>query len=713
VYTEGTFIGFHPRREAMYKRINEFATTLPDGYKGSRSILDRFMWKKTSQAFFIEVKKKPEALASLFYDVAGIRATVNMINSVLVFSRLFPDEAGFRFLVSDKNHIRGEENLPETFSVCFTRQPDNDRALEAWRILREAVQGMEVHKEMVDRLDIELKNALGPGSASSTVCLKPYKRPPLPPLPHRESLEYNLVRDIAGAYTLKIDENKKFERARHRGMLEAPSDLALKAGLILFRNESDQDYIKHKDLQANPEKYESSAGHVYCDAGNGIYARIVDQRIGEVCKHNPNVERLCTDKAKGDLIEVVLYQYRRNQDIALSHLQRLIIDELEITHGPTGKEPEDSEEGEQDSDDEQSEQLDLQSNVDYDPDDAPVISEPEESNHTKDDWDAANEDEARSFEEEQCRNFTDDMKDHSLMMEFKNRGPAGSVRWRALPFKQGNDFMQNSMQVMIKHLDRRLHSLWDWLWHAANFSAVDDDSGQALPTCVPHAACKAFLEKARKGSLDAILSWSQDPEILEHKEHFFSALPLRTMEKFKDFITDACESRHKAVTKLLNLHNGEVVEVPNAITNRWTLVYVNDGISGFEDLHQQLEKGPNYRVPTLNTNDRNNIRMSIVKTLLQLKNLGRHDPKSKIGKNDLEPKWEKQWNRLCVPCTGTTKFVWLRSGVVTTLGELFEKLHHKYTCREIYVLYLHLDIVSVKRKIVPPKGTKRTYNKTW
>ena len=61
--------------------------------------------------------------------------------------------------------------------------------------------------------------------------------------------------------------------------------------------------------------------------------------------------------------------------------------------------------------------------------------------------------------------------------------------------------------------------------------------------------------------------------------------------------------------------------------------------------------------------------MSIVKTLLQLKNLGRHDPKSKIGKNDLEPKWEKQWNRLCVPCKGTKKFVWLRSGSVTTLGE--------------------------------------------
>jgi hypothetical protein len=40
-------------------------------------------------------------------------------------------------------------------------------ALEAWRILRESVRGIELHKEIVDMLDIEFKNALGPGSASS------------------------------------------------------------------------------------------------------------------------------------------------------------------------------------------------------------------------------------------------------------------------------------------------------------------------------------------------------------------------------------------------------------------------------------------------------------------------------------------------------------------------------------------------------------------
>jgi hypothetical protein len=260
--------------------------------------------------------------------------------------------------------------------------------------------------------------------------------------------------------------------------------------------------------------------------------------------------------------------------------------------------------------------------------------------------------------------------------------------------------MQNSMQVMIEHLDPHVYSLWNWLWRKAHFNTVHDDFGQALPTFVPHAACKAFLEDARKRSVEAIKKWSEDPEILEHKEHFFSALPLSTEEKFEDFINDTCASRMIAVQKLIDLHNGEVVEVPTAKTNRWTLIYVH-GMSGFDQLPQQFEKGLNFRVPTLNGYDRNHIRMSIVKTSLHLKN-----HKSKIVQDDLQPNWEEQWNRLCVPCKGTKKFVWLRSGSVTTLGELFLKLHHKYTCRQIYFLYLHLDIVSVKRKRIPPKGKK-------
>ena len=114
---EGPFIGFCSRREAMYKRINEFAKTLPDGYKGSRSISDRFMWQKTPLACFIELRETPtpNGLVPLIAKVRGVRAAVSMTSHVVVFSELFPDEAGFQFVISDKKHIRDKENWPETF----------------------------------------------------------------------------------------------------------------------------------------------------------------------------------------------------------------------------------------------------------------------------------------------------------------------------------------------------------------------------------------------------------------------------------------------------------------------------------------------------------------------------------------------------------------------------------------------------------------------
>ena len=701
--TEGSFIGFRPRREAMYKRINEFAKALPDGYKGSRSMPDRFMWQKTTLACFIELRETPNDLASLLFAVKGVRTVVSMTSHVIVFSKLFPDEAGFQFLLSDKSHVRDKENMPETFSLCYTRQADNVHALEAWRILREAVQGMELHKEIVNMLDIEFKNALGPGSASSAISLTSHKRLPLPPLPHVSSLEENLARDIAQAYTLKLTDKDAFQTAKNRGMVEIRSDLAVRAGLILFQSESSKVYIRHHKFLANPTEYESSPGYVYCDAGNGIYARLVDERIGAICEHNRKVEHLCTDMAKGDLLEVVLYQYRYNSTPrihqALVYLQRLIESALESVHGASKNEPEEEEEEEQQSESEQSEKLELESVVDwdgeasnYDKDESLVDWDGEDSNYDKDAWDRLNEEEAKSFEEEQCRNFKDDMKDHFLMMEFKNKAPPASVRWRALPFKQGNDFLQNSMQVMIELLVPRVSSLWKHLWEPANFTTNSDQFGQALPTTTPHAACKQFLGDARRRSISGVKSWSEDPEILEHKEHFFSSLPLSSEELFKDF------TRMSAVQGLIDLHNGEIVEVPTDNTERWTLTYVN-GMSGLNDLPDQFQKGQNFRVPTLNHYDKNNIRMSIVKTLLHLRKY-----KFKIDHDDLQPHWEEQWNRLCVPCKGTKRFAWLRTGSVMTLGELFRVLHHKYTCREIYVLYLHLDIVSLKRKKDPPKG---------
>lgn len=64
----------------------------------------------------------------------------------------------------------------------------------------------------------------------------------------------------------------------------------------------------------------------------------------------------------------------------------------------------------------------------------------------------------------------------------------------------------------------------------------------------------------------------------------------------------------------------------------------------------------------------------------------------------------KQLNRLVVPCQGTEYYCWVRAGRVISLGELFQEMHMQYNARQIFDLYLHLDIVSVKRWKPGPKN---------
>jgi len=187
-------------------------------------------------------------------------------------------------------------------------------------------------------MDIELRQSHRPGSASVASPFSMHNtQPPLPSSNSESRLEDNLARDIAEAYTLKLTEKNTFETARHLGRAEMPSSLAIRAGLVLFTNESGKEYIKNTKFLKNPSEYESSIGKVYCDAGSGIYAHIVKERQEAIFKYNHKVQHLCTDRAKGDLIEVVLYQYRNSTKAqssqAMAYLERLIEEALLAVHG--------------------------------------------------------------------------------------------------------------------------------------------------------------------------------------------------------------------------------------------------------------------------------------------------------------------------------------------------------------------------------------------
>ncbi|MFO7982137.1 MAG: insulinase family protein, partial [Desulfuromonadales bacterium] len=96
-----------------------------------------------------------------YYAPANMVIALVMNDYFHVFSELFPNEAGIKFLISDQFHMR-DVMASATISVCFTAQPDEMHVLEAWRILRSSVEGFELHTEIVDELDVQLRTAFRP-----------------------------------------------------------------------------------------------------------------------------------------------------------------------------------------------------------------------------------------------------------------------------------------------------------------------------------------------------------------------------------------------------------------------------------------------------------------------------------------------------------------------------------------------------------------------
>ena len=630
--------------DAMVKRIRRFARH--HEYKGSRAASNRYLYKNTNSENFIELKEDapdPKLFPKRLLAVKGVRCVTGMGDFWVVFSLQFPDEKGMKFLFSSKNHVWDECN-PKTSSACYTRQPDNTHALEAWRILREAVRGWELNEKIVDQLDIELREAFRAGSASSSVSFSP-------------PWEVSLAHDIADAYALKLSDKKKFARQSRLGMAQMPSNLAIRSGLILFRNALR--VITHEQFQMSPTKYESSAGMVYCDAGNGIYARIFQKMKEAVCKFNPSVQNVCTKKAQGDLIEVVLHQYRvkmkSNSEQKLSYLESMIQGALEAVHGDSASGSANASEGEEDSE--------MQS-------------------------------ESETEVEDSDRDFKFDMQDQVLMQRFKSNATP-TLRWRAPAMSQGDAYREVTMRVMLDRVASFSFSLWEHIWETkiSPFEPWERSATTVSETF------REFLQEARFRCL-APKYWDKSEEVLRHKEKFLSDLPLTAMNKYEDYMNDnSFVSRYHAVCGLLDLHRGEVVEVPTDTSAKWRLFHLPCLSGGHECLPDQFALGPHYRAPKLTHFDKQSMRRDIQDRM-----------GTAITDRDLQPDKANLKNRMFMPCRGTTQWAWVRAGNVITLGELFHELFHLYTSREIYDFYLSLEILAVKQKKIAPRSRKRRFN---
>jgi hypothetical protein len=156
-----------------------------------------------------------------------------------------------------------------------------------------------------------------------------------------------LVRDIASASTLSLQDKESFKKAMRSGVVQMPSGLAIRARLILFTDES-KNYLTHSSFLADPTRYETTDGKVYCHAVQGMYAKVFKEREVAICQLNPSVADLLTTSKKAELVQVVLFQYRNamiSQGMArLTYLECVIEEALIALHGAEAETEEEEEE---------------------------------------------------------------------------------------------------------------------------------------------------------------------------------------------------------------------------------------------------------------------------------------------------------------------------------------------------------------------------------
>ena len=159
-------------------------------------------------------------------------------------------------------------------------------------------------------------------------------------------------------------------------------------------------------------------------------------------------------------------------------------------------------------------------------------------------------------------------------------------------------------------------------------------------------------------------------------------------------ITDTFISKYRALKGLIDRHNGENVDVHTGSNTQWKLIPLH--VSLFQALPDQFDLGLSHQAPRFSEYDR----IVLEQHMKEISARCQYQTPTAL----LRPDFKHQLNRLVVPCQGTRYYCWVRSGRVISLGELFQELHLQYNARQIYDLYLHLDIVSVKRRKAKSKN---------
>ena len=123
-------------------------------------------------------------------------------------------------------------------------------------------------------------------------------------------IQSKVFEDLAATFVFKWEDKKRWQSLRHKGMVEFPTELALKTARLLFQ--SDHEVLQKATFLRDRAAYEPHPGFVYCDAGNGIMALYFDRHVSELTKKSSHLGELVgtNDDKKADPFEVLLAYYR-------------------------------------------------------------------------------------------------------------------------------------------------------------------------------------------------------------------------------------------------------------------------------------------------------------------------------------------------------------------------------------------------------------------
>ena len=180
-------------------------------------------------------------------------------------------------------------------------------------------------------------------------------------------------------------------------------------------------------------------------------------------------------------------------------------------------------------------------------------------------------------------------------------------------------------------------------------------------------------------------------------------------------------ARAKAVTNLVALHAGEVVDIAPVTKNlaaglvSWTLRPCSERAATMF-CHSQLQCRPDTKElgqPDHRGKDEEYgapCHLDCILTMQsQCQAAARQSSEMDASPMDYQADFGAQSNRVMVPCRRASSHCWFRTGSVITLGGLFMALGTEFDAASLYEYYVLLRIVAVKRRRLSQKrsGTRR------